>query len=190
MTLRSFEAVALAGEVELRWATDPAPGPTGLAGYRLERLAADGAATTLADSITATSWRGPEHERGVRYRLSALDGLGRRLELGEASIATLADVFRLWPQPARGGRFTLELAAPALADGLTPPDFAIEAFDVVGRRVATLARGRIPTALGLVRFDHSNRSGESWPSGLYFVRAQSPSLGWVRKRRLWVLESP
>ncbi len=190
IALERFEAAPVAGGVRLAWTTTPGVGPAGLRGYRLERIAPDGARAVLADTLVANEWSGAERERGARYELSAIDGYGAVTPLGTASLPALDDALRAWPQPARGGGVTIELAAPQDADGRTPADFALELFDVTGRRVATLARGSLATEVGRLRVEWGGRfGGRDAPSGIYFLRAHSPSAGWERRRRILVASS-
>jgi hypothetical protein len=78
---------------------------------------------------------------------------------GSLSFAPIA------PNPARGSaemRFTLPAAS----------DVRLGVFDITGRRVRTLAEGRLAAGSHVVRWDGRDTSGAPLGSGLFFVRLE------------------
>jgi len=83
-----------------------------------------------------------------------------------------------WPNPARAeARFGLSLARAG--------EVRIEAFDVSGRRVRTLARGERPAGSSEVAWDLRDEQGRRVEPGLYLVRARLGDS--VRSRRIVVV---
>jgi len=81
---------------------------------------------------------------------------------------------RARPNPSREGvRFDLALARPGAVE--------VEAFDLAGTRVATLARGTFPAGEHSLRWNGHDERGERTRPGVYFVRARAPGLDAVRK---------
>jgi DNA-binding beta-propeller fold protein YncE len=84
-----------------------------------------------------------------------------------------------WPNPARGTvRFELSLAHPAAVQ--------VDAFDLAGRRVRTLAHGTWPAGAATLRWALDDERGRPLPAGLYLVRARLE--GQERVRRVVVLD--
>ncbi|MEZ5065878.1 MAG: Ig-like domain-containing protein [bacterium] len=82
------------------------------------------------------------------------------------------------PNPSRGlTRVHFELARAV--------DVTLDVFDVRGRRVASLARGRFPAGTHAVDWDGSASSGGRVAAGIYFVRFESE--GQVETRKVVVL---
>jgi hypothetical protein len=85
-----------------------------------------------------------------------------------------ASFSRAWPNPARGDvRF--ELALPRESD------VTVQAFDVNGRLVATLAEGRLPAGYHQVRWGSTAGRDAATPAGIYFVRARWEGFHAVRR---------
>jgi hypothetical protein len=82
------------------------------------------------------------------------------------------------PDPARG--------TSTLVFGLPSPGYArMLAYDVAGRRLATLADGGFAAGTHAVRWDLRDASGAAMPAGLVFVRLETPA--GTRTRRLLVV---
>jgi hypothetical protein len=89
-------------------------------------------------------------------------------------VPAAASFSRPWPNPARGDvRF--ELALPQEAE------VHVEAFDLGGRRVATLAEGRFPAGYHPVRWAARGGPSGDTPAGVYFVRARWSGFEAVRR---------
>lgn len=70
----------------------------------------------------------------------------------------------VYPNPAADGPVTLRLRLPRATH------VRLDAYDVLGRRVATLAEGRRSAGETLLWLN-----GEGWPPGTYFLRLQTPT---------------
>lgn len=190
--LLRFEARAVGGAVELAWETAPGPGPGGVAFYRVYRIGPAGGASARVgpDSLAATRLRLDERERGATYVLAAVDGFGTELEVGRVALPAPAATLRAWPSPIAAGPLAIECLVPFDAAGRAPGDFALEVFDVAGRRVTALGRGALVTELGLLRaaWDRRDAWGRPVRPGVYLVRMASPSAGVRVARRVVVLE--
>ena len=167
-------ATQAAGGVVLQWTTlsetanagfaveralQPSAGP---AGAFVEVGFVPGAGTTTApQTYRFADDRLPAGPATVRYRLRQRDFDGAttlsptvevRLDVAAPALHPVA------PHPVRGAaavRYTLPTAERI--------DLAV--YDVLGRRVATLATGRQAAGTHTARLD-----GRSWPSGVYLVR--------------------
>jgi hypothetical protein len=177
--LAAFEAMPSEdGSVVLRWTTLSETGNAGFAIERaIERAVGPGArpteafvqigfvpgtgTTTTPQTYRFADMRLPASPATLRYRLRQrdLDGattLSPTVEVRlEGAVQALHPVA---PHPVRGAatvRYTLPTAEPI--------DLAV--YDVLGRRVATLATGRQTAGTHAARLD-----GRGWASGVYFVR--------------------
>ncbi|MBD3161085.1 MAG: T9SS type A sorting domain-containing protein [Candidatus Eisenbacteria bacterium] len=72
-----------------------------------------------------------------------------------------------FPNPFRD-ETTVRFALP------DPQPVSLAVFDVVGRRVATLAEAVLSAGSHAVRWDGTARSGNPVPKGIYFLRLQTP----------------
>lgn len=117
--------------------------------------------TPPAGSNLAPAW-----QRGVviaadtalpNQLLSRATGVGEPGDAGPLGLALAAP----WPNPAQGF-LNLSFAAPH-------GQAELAAWDVVGRKVATLWRGESAAPLD-VRWNFTNDAGESLASGVYYVR--------------------
>ncbi len=98
--------------------------------------------------------------------------------LGVPAPATLALAFAPpRPNPAHGAA-TLEFALPAAGHA------RVVAYDLAGRRLATLADGEFASGTHAVRWDLRDAAGAGVPAGLVFVRLETPA--GTRTRRLLV----
>lgn len=181
VALLSFAAQAApAGGADLSWASDP--GPADLAGYRIERAGSSGW-NTLVAMTRETSYHDPSGEGGARYRLSAINGLGEELVLGEAFLLPRAPL-AAWPLPYSGGDLTVSFAAPGGLGG-GAGETAVELYDLSGRHVRTIARGAYAAGYHSASWDGRDEGGRSVGSGVYFLRARS--LGHDERLRVLVI---
>jgi hypothetical protein len=193
VSLLTFTAQLTETGAELAWSTDPGPGPEGLAGYRLYRResGAEGEGSRIGPELIAENhYLDRDGRPGTSYRLAAVNGLGEELEVGEASLDFQLAALRAWPSPvARHGTVSVSFGAPLVAPGVVATDLDVGVFDVVGRRVATLANGYAQPKAGLVKlaWPVTDRGGNTIHPGLYFVRAVSPSAGMRMERKVVVM---
>ncbi len=156
------------GGVLLSWNTDP--GPADLAGYTVERAPGRSATwTLLAAGLRDTEYRDPDGGPGMSYRLTAVNGLGESLVLGETALTARA-ALSAWPLPYRGGKLSVAFAtASGLGGGSAPAEVSV--YDVSGRRVRQLASGAYDAGLHTASWDGRDAAGRAVPSGIYFLRA-------------------
>ncbi len=181
VALLSFTArPAPEGGADLSWASNP--GPADLAGYRLER--GDGVSyQTIVPLTSETSYMDRSGPAGARYRLFSVNGLGEELLLGEAALLP-ARALAAWPLPYRGGSLSISFAA-AGARGGGPGETSVELFDISGRRLRSIARGRFASGHHSVTWDGLDDRGMPVVSGLYFLRATT--LGETAQIKLLVM---
>jgi hypothetical protein len=125
---------------------------------------------------------------GTGYRLTAVNGLMAELELGRVSLAAAPAGLRAWPSPLRrGDALNVSFAEPVAASPSAAGDLDVSVFDVNGRRVASLARGRVAARDGIVtlRWDGRSAGGDLAAAGIYFVRASRPD-GFRHERKIVV----
>jgi hypothetical protein len=87
---------------------------------------------------------------------------------------------------AIGGDLAVAFAAPLGALGLPVSDLDVGIYSVLGRRVATLARGQVRAEDGVVRLSWRVGAGDRVAPGIYFVRAVAPSAGFILERKVVV----
>jgi hypothetical protein len=180
----SFDAAASEGDVDLKWQT---ASETNNAGFAVERKAKGGAwsqvgfregagTTDQAQTYRFTDTGVPFEAERVTYRLRQedLDGTASHSEevtvrLGAPSETTLHAPF---PNPTQGSA-TLRYETPEATD------LEIAVYDVLGRRVRTLADG--PVEAGR---HEQTVSVSDLPAGTYFVRLQAE--GQTRTQKLTV----
>ena len=112
------------------------------------------------------------------YRLIAREGSSLRV-IG-AALAVQAE--------ASLQKFTLVGARPNPSAGPVLIEFAlareadieVQVFDVRGRRLASVAQGRLPAGAHVVRWSGRDHNGDA-PSGLYFIRYRWPGGQHVRR---------
>lgn len=175
--------------VYLSWATDPPVAETGIAGYRLYRITpgAAGVGDRIGpDLIMATSFLDPAGDPGSSYRLSGVDGLGAEMELGRVGVGAAPRGLVVAPSPLRAGETALVSFSVPLYSGRPPSDLDVAAYDIHGRRAATIARGEVEAATGQVHLRWTPDAGgrPALPAGVYFVRATAPSVGLSLSRKV------
>ena len=155
------------------WRTDP--GPADLAGYRLERAAegagAPGGWRTVVALTRESSHHDPAGGAGSRYRLTAVNGLGEALVLGEVAMLPAAPL-AAWPLPYRGGDLSVSFATVGGFGG-GPDEAEVVLYDLSGRLIRSLARGSFPAGLQSVSWDGRDGSGHAVGNGVYFLRART-----------------
>jgi choice-of-anchor B domain-containing protein len=103
--------------------------------------------------------------RGAAGTSAGTGALPRDLRLSQA-----------YPNPARGGREVhLSLAMPEAGR----VDAVV--YDVAGRRVAELARGRLPAGPHRIGWDGRGTDGPPVPAGVYFIRLDTDAGTFSRK---------
>ncbi|HEY2953957.1 MAG TPA: FlgD immunoglobulin-like domain containing protein [Candidatus Eisenbacteria bacterium] len=173
ITLLSLSATSTPEGTLLTWASEPAVGPTGIAGYRLYRLTAldAGNGTRIGPAlITATLYLDADAP-GASYRLTAVNGLQEELELGRVTVVPKVPL-AAWPLPHRGGALTISFATYGGLGG-GAGEAVVELYDLSGRLVRTVARGMFPAGYQLATWDGRNDRGQPVGSGIYFLRARS-----------------
>ena len=203
IALAKFEAIALSKDdaasagtdgvgdenadrsaIRLRWDTTPRP-PT-IAGYRVERAAAGGAAQSTGDDfepIHPGLLRDSEIiDRSAggepRYRLIAVNGLDEEYVLGEASVSialAAEQALRIVPNPVTNAGAHVVFRVPY--SGFTVSgkrDVALELYSSDGRRVRSLASGSYGAGtVGDIAWDGRDAGGRDVASGAYFLRLVS-----------------
>jgi hypothetical protein len=169
---RHLSAALTSHGVELDWSSDPEVCPTGIAGYRLYRSAGgeslDGTRVG-PELISEARFVDPAGTRGHFYRLAAVNGFGDELELGRVGVDPGAPLV-VWPLPYRGGTLYLSFTLPGVApSGAAQAD--VELYDIGGRLVRTLARGKYDGSFQAIAWDGRDAQGRAVGNGIYFVRA-------------------
>jgi hypothetical protein len=162
------------GGAELNWSTDPVVGPEGIAGYRLYRLtpgSAGAGARIGPELITETRYADHDGTPGATYRLAAVNGFGEELELAQAALAQ-ARPLAAWPLPYRSGALTVSFGVAGGIAG-APGRADVVLFDLVGRKVRTLASGHYDAGYHNVTWDGRDAAGHPVSGGIYFIRSQT-----------------
>src|SRR5439155_10102628 len=124
-----FEAGAL-----VTWRTNP--DIIDLAGYRLEKSVGPGGFASVLALTRELSYRDPGAGPSTRYRLTAVNGLGDDLLLGEADFLPQKPL-AVGPLPYRGGNLTISFASSGGPGGTSAPA-VVALYDVRGRLVRTI----------------------------------------------------
>jgi hypothetical protein len=174
--LTSFAAKRARGGVDIRWAVHD---PGSLAGYNLYRSAADGERekvnAALVEGVSPFRYRDAQAPENValRYWLEAVATTGMRKTFGPASVPPAAEArtFALYqnaPNPFAGATtFAFELPEAS--------DVKLAIYDVAGRKVADVAKGRFAAGRHEVPF-----ANELAP-GVYVYRLDAASQKVARK---------
>jgi hypothetical protein len=170
VALLNLSASIEGGGVLLSWETDP--GPEDLAGYTIERSPHGSELwSVLASGVREPSYLDAFGGPGMSYRLTAVNGMGQALVLGETALTPLA-ALSAWPMPYRGGELTLSFATfSGLGGGAGPAEVGI--YDLKGRLVRMVARGDYDAGYQTTIWDGRDETGREVSSGVYFVRAVS-----------------
>jgi hypothetical protein len=158
---------------ELSWSTNPTVGPEGIAGYRLYRSdaaapARDAGVQIGPSMITGTSYFDAAGSQGNRYRLTAVNGLGLELELGNATLAASSPL-SAWPLPYRSGTLNVNFTAIGGFGGVSgKTSFAL--YDIRGRHIRTLAEGSYSTGYQTATWNGRDAAGQRVDAGIYFLR--------------------
>lgn len=148
--------------------------------------AGDGTALSPGDHMLVDFAASPPEEGASRAWF--LDVLGTHLEAaGGAQLARLADEAEVRP-----AAFALAAVRPNPSPGRTTIEFdvprsaqvRVEVFDVLGRRVATLADATFPAGRHAIAWDGATSAGERVRAGVYLCRMTA---GEFRARRTLVL---
>ena len=167
VSLLAFKAQQSSAGVVLSWSTNP--GPEDLSGYRVERARAEAAWETVVALTRETSCVDPSGGAGNRYRLTAVNGLGQDMLLGETRLAPTA-MLGASPLPYRGGDLQISFATfGGLGGGAG--EAAVEIFDIAGRRLRAVARGTYEAGYHLVTWDGRDEHGRPVANGVYLIRA-------------------
>ena len=193
--LETFRVKLVPGGIVLDWATDPSPRTsTHLIGYRIARLdpGESGHGVPVGpDVITGQSFYSSEIRRGGTYVLSAVSRSYNTAEIGRASLPVGGKGIESWPSPATAAQpVIIRFAAPLGASSPVVSDLEVDLIDLQGRRVARLARGSVPAALGVVTlaWDGRTESGDRPAPGVYLITVRSASAG-VRWTSRFVIAS-
>jgi hypothetical protein len=147
----------------LSWDTEPAPAD--LAGFRVERRSDPGDWVPVAALGPVSSYRDPAARFGDRYRLTAVNGLGEEMPLGEGTFVP-ARPLAAWPLPVAGGEVQISFVAAAKRTDVT-------LYDATGRLVRRIASGELPSGPHLVHWDGRDEGGRRVGSGVYFLQHRS-----------------
>ena len=161
------------------WNTDP--GPEDLNGYRLDKREPDSEWMTIVSNTKESGYHDREGKEGDRYRLYAINGLGEEFYLGEAGdkAPAVPKGLLVYPIPYRSGDLTIEFATGNV--GGVPVETEVAIYDVLGRKIKTVARGQFTSAARQVTWDGRDDTGNMVASGIYFVRANTGLSQHVRK---------
>jgi hypothetical protein len=190
ITLLSLKAQPGGGGVVLSWNTEPTVGPDGLAGYRVFRLGRDetGNGVRIGPSLIAeTTYTDTQGLPGHSYRLVGVNGLQEEMELGRVAYAAPFVGLRAWPSPVRAlGALQIQFVIPLGSAGLPAADMDVAVFNLAGRRIANLARGQLVAESGIISITWDLQGRVA--SGVYFVRAAAPSVGFEAKQKVVVMQ--
>ncbi len=163
-------------ETVISWATEPGPD----AGVRYDVETRRGGApwrTEIADATEGTlvldgAW-------GSELRLTARNGLGEAVVLHEGTVRA-PSALSVGPSPWRAGPLRIGFIASGFAG--TDEHVTIAAYDVGGRRVATLGDGVYPVGAHTITWDGRDAHHRTVMPGVYFIRLTAP--GRVRDTRV------
>ena len=115
-------------------------------------------------------WIAPE-PRNNRYRLTAINGLGEELLLGETAF-TPRVALSAWPLPYRGKTLNLSFAT-FVGRGGGSGLAEVVVYDLQGRLVRTIVRGNYEAGQQTLTWDGRDETGFPISNGVYFLRAMS-----------------
>jgi hypothetical protein len=137
-------------------------------GAHWERLASDLTSTTFSWTVTGPATTTARVRVVDANRFNVSDQSDANFAIASGSVdaqlerPAVAAFSRGRPNPARGP-IAFEIALPEESP------VNVEAYDVNGRKVATLAHGRLPAGYHTVRWDGAAQGASA---GVYFVRAR------------------
>ncbi|RMG38591.1 MAG: T9SS C-terminal target domain-containing protein, partial [Planctomycetota bacterium] len=157
-----------------------APGGVALGFVRRGR---DGTSVDAGTTVTADDGTFEFVDRDVHfgesysYDVSMHDELGR--DLGTFRVTVAPPALRAALLPAHPNPFRGTTVLPLVVEHTGPVDLAV--FDVAGRRVRTLVRGRMTAGPHEIRWDGRDERGHRVPAGVYFVRMAASGRTFTRK---------
>jgi len=166
----SFRAdpVPFGAGADVTWETDPTV--PDLAGYRLER-ALDGTTYMTALALTTEKhYRDTAAVAGTKYRLTAINGTGGEIDLGETEFRPRKPL-AAGPLPFRGGDLAISFAAVGV--GTAPARAEVRLYDMRGRLVRTIARGSYAPGFQSAAWNGRDDRGHKIASGIYFLKSVS-----------------
>ena len=161
------------GNVRLRWKT--LPGPERLAGYVVYRLKMDGSEEKVNLSPVQDTVMEDRLRSDVRgYALSAVNGLGREIRVGEVDVVT-----RPLSMEQTRQEFWVNFYVPDLLPGQKVP-VTLRLLDATGREIERVVQGRFAPGYHRVRLNR-NRV----PVGVYFLHLEGPD-GYRKQIRVFL----
>ena len=120
----------------------------------------------------------PNGEGGISIEVAGVHATDAphapELGVGPDAAATLASLSPVRPNPGTGAvSFSLEVPR----DG----KYAVEVYDLAGRRLARLADGPLSAGTHAFTWNATDERGRDVPAGVYFVRASGPEFAQVRR---------
>ena len=126
---------------------------------------------TLEERTSETSCVDAVAAPGTRYRLTAINGLGGELVLGETTYLSTAPL-AAWPLPYRGGPLEISFATSGgLGGGAGQTEVVL--FDASGRRVSTITQGWFEAGYQQTSWNGRDDNGRRVSPGVYFLRSRS-----------------
>jgi hypothetical protein len=161
------DPVPFGSGADISWRTEPTV--PDLAGYRLERAPSGSGYVTLLPLTTDTSYHDAGAAPGTKYRLTAINGAGGEVALGEVEFRPRKPL-AAGPIPYRGGSLAISFAA---AGGPGQAHAELRLYDIRGRLVRTIARGDFPVGFQSVEWTGLDDRGHKVPSGMYVLKSTS-----------------
>ena len=174
-SLRGLEATSSGGRVSLVWAVDAG---ADVDGFNVYRMAPDGS-LVFAGHEADLEWAGgearfrfAEEGRDATYWLGVRGCSGPEVMMGpirvQAGPMTPAIALAAFPNPIHD-------RTQFVFDTDREEEILLTLFDVSGRRLVDLFRGKIPAGHHQIAWDSRAASGERVRSGVYFARLQGPA---------------
>lgn len=170
IALLSFRAeqVPFGAGASVTWDTDPSV--PDLSGYRLERAQGDSTFAILLSLTTERSYLDPAAVPGTRYRLTAINFLGGATLLGETAFRPRKPL-AAGPLPYRGGNLAISFVAAGI--GSAPAPAEVRLYDMRGRLVRTIARGKYVPGFQSAVWNGADERNRRVASGIYFLKSVS-----------------
>jgi len=109
--------------------------------------------------------------------------------MGDLELKTGGSSLQLWPETLRtGDRLHIAFLAPVFTGGLPRQEFEVTVLDQRRRRVATVVRGVLRPAGGVVctEWDGRDERGEPAPPGRYLLRVVKPNSTFTLERTVFI----